>query len=216
MFKKLIDWTLAWAKTPYGPLALFCVAFAESSFFPVPPDLLLIALALTKPSEALILAAITTVGSVSGGMFGYFIGLKGGRPILKRLVDEEKIRKVHDYFQKYEAWAIFIAAFTPIPYKVFAIAAGVFYVDFKGFILASILGRGLRFFAVATLLYFFGERIKGFILEYFNLFSIVFVVLLILGFYALRYLPGWRSKKETQGGILSLIKRRLKRIKDLD
>jgi membrane protein YqaA with SNARE-associated domain len=187
--KGLIDWTLHWANTPYGPLALFVIAFAESSFFPVPPDILLITLGLIKPSFALYLAAITTIGSVLGGMFGYFIGIKGGKPILERLVKKEKILIVHNYFEKYEAWAIFIAGFTPIPYKVFTIAAGVFYIDFKRFVLASILGRGGRFFIVATLIMFFGDQIKSLISKYFNIFSIIFVVLLILGFYCLRHIP---------------------------
>lgn len=187
--KELIDWTLHWANTPYGPWALFVLAFAESSFFPIPPDVLLISLGLLNPANSLWLATITTVGSVLGGMFGYFIGLKGGKPILGKLVKEEKITLVHNYFEKYNAWAIFIAAFTPIPYKVFTIAAGVFYIDFKRFVIASILGRGGRFFIVAILLMFFGEQIKHFIGKYFNLFSIAFVVLLILGFYLLKHIP---------------------------
>jgi len=187
--KGLIEWTLHWANTPYGPLALFVLAFAESSFFPIPPDILLIALGLLNPPTCLWLATITTVGSVLGGMFGYLIGIKGGRPLLEKLVKKEKIILVHNYFEKYEAWAIFIAAFTPIPYKVFTIAAGVFYIDFKGFVIASICGRGGRFFIVATLIMFFGEQIRYLIGRYFDIFSIAFVALLILGFYCLRHIP---------------------------
>lgn len=193
MLNGLVDWTIAWAKTPYGPWALFLLAFAESSFFPIPPDVLQIALTLTEPSAAFYLAAITTIGSVLGGMFGYLVGLKGGLPILKRFVAEKKIRLVHDYFSRYEAWAIFIAGFTPIPYKVFTIAAGVFSIDFKIFVLASILGRGARFFIVATLLFFFGREISSLIGKYFNLFSIAFVILVIIGFYALRHLPALKK-----------------------
>lgn len=168
---------------PYGPLGLFVLAFSESSFFPIPPDLLLIALALANPKTSFYLAAITTAGSVLGAIFGYFIGLKGGRPLLRRFVSEEKIRMVHNYFAKYDVWAIGIAGFTPIPYKVFTIAGGVFYIDFVRFVLVSILSRGARFFLVGTFLYFFGARAKVYIDEYFNLFSIAFVVLLIMGFY---------------------------------
>lgn len=182
-----------WATTPYGHLALFILAFAESSFFPIPPDVLLIALGLIKPSSALWLSAITTIGSVLGGMIGYFIGIKGGKPILERLVKKEKIILVHNYFERYEAWAIFIAAFTPIPYKVFTIAGGVFYINFKKFVLASICGRGGRFFIVGTLIMFFGEQIKYLISKYFDIFSVVFVVLLILGFYCLRHIPMKKS-----------------------
>lgn len=199
MLRKLIDWTVAWAATPYGPWALFFLAFAESSFFPIPPDILLIALALLNPSAAITLAAITTLGSVLGGMFGYLIGLKGGQPILKKFVSQEKIKTVHSYFEKYEAWAIFIAGFTPIPYKVFTIAAGVFYIDFKKFVLFSALGRGTRFFAVGTLLFFFGEEVKHLISKYLDLFSIFLIVLLLLGFYLLRHIPS--LKKEEQENI---------------
>lgn len=187
--KGLVEWTLSWADTPYGSWALFLLAFAESSFFPVPPDILLIALGIAKPSAACIFSAICLAGSVAGGAFGYLIGLKGGHPILARFVKREKIEAVHSYFEKYEAWAIFIAGFTPIPYKVFTISAGVFYIDFPKFILASIAGRGCRFFAVGVLLTIFGERIKLLIERYFNLFSLLFVLLLIGGFLILRYIP---------------------------
>ncbi|MBU0567022.1 DedA family protein [bacterium] len=198
MVRNLISWILTWASTPYGPWALFFLSFAESSFFFIPPDFLLIALALPNPSAAITLAAITTLGSVLGGMLGYFIGLKGERSILEKFVSHEKIRTVHNYFQRYEAWAIFISGFTPIPYQVFTIGAGLFYIDFKKFVLFSILGRGTRFFTIGLLIFFFGEEAKHFISKYFNLFSILFVVLLVLGFYLLRRLHF--SKKEEQKG----------------
>lgn len=187
--KELFEWTIHWANTPYGQIALFIIAFAESSFFPIPPDVLLIALSLLNPPLSLWFATITTVGSVLGGMFGYFIGIKGGKPLLEKLVKKEKIVQVHNYFEKYESWAIFIAGFTPIPYKVFTIAGGVFYINFKKFVIASFLGRGARFFLVGALIMLFGEHIKIFIEKYFNIFSIIFVILLILGFYCLRYIP---------------------------
>lgn len=196
----LVDWTLAWANSSYSYLALFLLAFAESSFFPVPPDLLLIALALINPGLSLILAAICTIGSVLGGMFGYLIGLAGGRPILEKFVSGPKIKIVGDCFQKYEAWAIGIAAFTPVPYKVFTIAGGVFHINFLKFVYVSVLGRGGRFFLVAAMITLFGERIKQLMEKYFDIFSIIFVVLLIGGFYVFRKLASGKMKAAVESG----------------
>ena len=192
MLKGITNWTLD-KFVPMGPLGLFILAFAESSFFPVPPDILLIALALISPEKSFFLAMITTVGSVLGGMFGYLIGLKGGRPILRKFVSEEKISSIHDYFAKYDAWAIGIAGFTPIPFKVFTIAAGVFYINFFRFVIASILSRGARFFLVAGIIYLFGPTIKEYLDKYFNLFTLAFVLLLLLGFVAVKYIK-WTKK----------------------
>ena len=180
---------------PMGPWGLFLLAFAESSFFPVPPDVLLIALALMSPEMSFSLAAICTLGSVLGAAFGYFIGIKGGRPLLERLVSHEKISLVHDYFNKYEAWAIGIAGFTPIPYKIFTISAGVFYINFTRFMLISILSRGGRFFLVGGVIYFFGPTIKVYIDKYFNIFSIGIVVLVVLGFVVLKFMAKHHAKK---------------------
>ncbi|MFH1753453.1 MAG: YqaA family protein [Candidatus Omnitrophota bacterium] len=171
---------------PMGPLGLFVLAFAESSFFPVPPDILLIALALVDPKTSFYLAAITTAGSVLGAILGYMIGKKGGRPLLEKLVSKKNIETVHNYFNKYDVWAVGIAGFTPIPYKLFTISAGVFYINFTRFILASIISRGGRFFLVGTAVYFFGEEIKGMLEKYFNVFSLAFALLVILGFLAVR------------------------------
>jgi len=173
---------------PMGPWGLFLLSFAESSFFPVPPDVLLIALALMKPETSFYLALITTVGSVLGAIFGYFIGLKGGRPLLERFVSKEKISLVHNYFNKYEAWAIGIAGFTPIPYKIFTISAGVFYINFVKFVLVSILARGGRFFLVGGAIYIFGPVIREYIEKYFNLVSVMFVLLVIIGFVAVKFM----------------------------
>ena len=139
----LITWTQE-TFLPLGGVGLFLLAFMESSFFPIPPDLLLILLTLADPSLALWFAAVCTLGSVLGGMFGYFLGLKFGRPLLTKVVKEEKIKKVHRLFEKYEAWAIFIAGFSPIPYKVFTIAGGVFYINFKKFVIASLFSTAIR------------------------------------------------------------------------
>ncbi len=189
--KQLYDWMLSWAESPYGVPALFCLAFAESSFFPIPPDVLLIGLTLGNPSLGLWYATVATIGSVLGGALGYAIGLYGGRPIAQKFMGQERMALVHDYFQKYEAWAILIAGFTPIPYKIFTISAGAFYVDFKTFMVASLISRGARFFLVAGAIQLVGPWMKEMIEGYFNLFTIVFVVLLVLGFWVVKH----QSKK---------------------
>jgi len=182
-----IDWVVAWAYTPYGGVALFLNAVAESSFFPLPPDVLLIALSILRPPWALGYAAICSVGSVIGGVLGYFLGLKGGRPLLRRLISEERIRFVERYYQKYDIWAVGIAGFTPIPYKAFTISAGVFDLDLKRFILISVVSRSARFFLVGLMISLFGETVKIYLTKYMNTFSIAFVVLLILGFWAVHF-----------------------------
>jgi membrane protein YqaA with SNARE-associated domain len=183
-----IAWVISWAYTPYGGAALFLNAVAEASFFPLPPDVLLIALSIFRPPWAFGYATICSLGSVLGGVIGYFLGLKGGRPLLKRLLSEERIRFVERYYQKYDVWAVGIAGFTPIPYKVFTISAGVFVLDLKRFILVSLVSRSARFFLVGLVIFFFGEAAKTYLTKYINTFSIAFVALLILGFLAIRYL----------------------------
>jgi len=181
----IVDWTKV-LFLPLGPFGLFILAFVEAVFFPIPPDLLLIILVLANPSHALWFATICTVGSVLGGMFGYTLGYTFGRPVLDKLFKETTIQKVHTLFQKYEWWAIFIAGFTPIPYKVFTIAAGVFYINFKKFVAASVLSRGLRFFIIATFLILFGEIVVSFIEQYFELFTISVVIVILIGYYLIK------------------------------
>lgn len=178
---------ITWTKNifePLGSLGLFILAFMESSFFPVPPDILLIILCVAEPEKSLFFALICTIGSVTGGMFGYLVGYGGKEAILKRFFSERKIAKVHNLFNKYEAWAVAIAGFTPIPYKVFTIAAGVFYVNFKKFVLASIIGRGLRFFMIAAMIMFFGEAIMNLIQTYFNWATVMITVAAFLAYVA--------------------------------
>lgn len=152
----LKEWAIELANN-YGQVGLFVVAFAESSFFPVPPDILVIALVL-PPIEARpsVTALVCTVGSVAGAVFGWSIGRWGGRPILDRLFQPEKVKQVEKLYGKYGVAAVLIAAFTPIPYKVFTIASGVFRLNLFSFIIASIIGRGARFFPVAFLTKWFG------------------------------------------------------------
>jgi membrane protein YqaA with SNARE-associated domain len=198
---ELKDWTVSWAQTDNAVVALFLLAFAESSFFPIPPDILLIVMALNNPDQALFYALICTLGSALGGAAGYGIGIAGGRPLLKRFVSKEKISMVHNYFEKYEAWAIGIAGFTPIPYKIFTISAGAFYIDFIKFVLVSFLSRGARFFLVAGLIAFFGEYITGFINRYLNILSVLFVVLLVGGFVVVKKMSSRAVSQEDESGV---------------
>lgn len=189
VLRRLYDWVLHWAETPYGTPALFVLAFAESSFFPVPPDVLLIALSLSLPRKSFRYALVCTIGSVLGGTLGFYLGMQFwdlAKGIVFRYVDPEGFNMVRTYFLKYEAWAVAVAGFTPIPYKVFTISAGFFRVDFPVFLIASALSRGMRFFLVAGLIYAFGPAIRSFIDRYFNTLTIVFMVLLIGGFILLR------------------------------
>jgi len=188
--KKLYDWVLHWAETPYGVPALFILAFAESSFFPIPPDVLLITLAIAIPKKSFKYAALCTVGSVLGGMVGYLIGMKLmdaiGMPIITFYGAMDEYERIQSLYRQYDAWAVSMAGFTPIPYKVFTIAAGAFKINFPVFVLASIAGRAGRFFLVAGFIYKFGPPIKDFIDKYFNLLTIIFFALLVLGFIVLK------------------------------
>jgi membrane protein YqaA with SNARE-associated domain len=187
---------LSFTESPVSPLAIFLFSFAESSFFPIPPDLLLIALCTLNPEKAILFSALTTIGSVFGGVAGYAIGLKGGLPLLQRIVSRDKIDKIHSMFNRYNAWAITIAGLTPLPYKVFTLSAGTFYIDFKTFVLASTLSRGTRFFAEGLLIMVFEKRIQDFLKQYFDLFSILFILTLIGGFVCLRALSRLRIKRD--------------------
>jgi membrane protein YqaA with SNARE-associated domain len=192
MLRKLYDWVLHWAETPFGSWALFILAFAESSFFPIPPDVLLIALALSIPAKAFRYALICSVGSVLGGAAGYVIGhqfmdLIGFRILaFYDLMDNYEV--IGSLYERYNAWAVGIAGFTPIPYKVFTISAGAFKINFPVFLVASIVSRSARFFIVGWLIYKFGSGIRTFIDRYFNILSVVFVILLIGGFILIKLL----------------------------
>ena len=175
------------------PLWYACVvllAFAESSFFPIPPDVLLIALSLSIPKKAFKYAAVCTLGSVLGGVLGYFLGWQFwelAKGILFQYIDPAGFEVVRNYFIKYEAWAVSIAGFTPIPYKVFTISAGFLRADFMVFFIASVLSRGARFFLVSLLIFHYGPSIRSFIDRYFNILSYAFMTLLIGGFFAMKY-----------------------------
>ena len=190
--RTLYDWVLHWAETPYGVPALFVLSFAEASFFPIPPDVLLIALAVAIPKKAFRFALYCTIASVSGAMLGYLIGFYFYDAAGSRIIEFYGIKEQFDYVAlKYNENAfstIAIAGFTPIPFKVFTIAAGVFHVNISELFFASVLSRGARFFLLSGLIYRFGPSIKLFIDRYFNKLAVTFVFLLFLGFFAVRYL----------------------------
>ncbi|MCM8791446.1 MAG: DedA family protein [Candidatus Omnitrophica bacterium] len=191
-FRYLYDWTLHWAKTPQAPYALFGIAFIESSFFLIPPDILLIAMVVANRKRWIVDAAVCTVGSVTGAFFGYFIGWSLYETVGKLIVNTYHLQPMMDVVgRKYAENAfltIFTAAFTPIPYKVITIAAGLFRIPLLTLVTASIIGRAGRFFIVAGALRIFGKKIENTIEKYFDIFSIVFILLLVGGFLAIKYL----------------------------
>ncbi len=193
VFRRSYDWVLSWAETPYGVPVLGLLAFAEASFFPVPPDVLLMALALAMPWQSYRFALVASIGSVAGGALGYLIGwglwdIAG--PYFYQYVPgvtAAGFDQVRGLFEQYDFWAIFAAGFTPIPYKIFTIAAGAFDINFPVFMLASLVGRSLRFFLVATMFYYLGRPARGLIEKYFNLLSILLLIVLIGVILLIRY-----------------------------
>jgi len=188
--RRLKAWVEGYADKPHAEWALFIIAFAESSFFPIPPDVLLIAMAVIVPKRAFRYALVCSIGSVLGGVFGYFLGWAFfetiGQPILQLYGAMGHYETVKQLYSEHAFWAILSAAFTPVPYKVFTIAAGTFEVSIWTLIGASIIGRSARFFLVAGLFYFFGASIKKFIDKYFEILTILFLVLLVGGFVVIR------------------------------
>jgi len=200
LLRKLYDWVLHWAETPYGPIALFILAFAESSFFPIPPDALLIALVLGATTKAFKFALNCSIASVLGALLGYTIGhflwwtpSNEFTSIAMFFFNnipgftEKLFFDVQKMYDQYNFWIVFTAGFTPIPYKVITISAGAFNIDILMFVIASIISRGARFFLVAFLIWKFGPQIRNFIDKYFNWLAIAFTVLLIGGFVAIKY-----------------------------
>lgn len=183
------------SSSPHAQLALSILSFSESSFFVIPPELLLIPMALATPSSALYLGFLTTITSVLGSLFGYWIGDKGGKAILKKFFSGESIEKVKILFHKYDAWAILITSFTPIPFKLSTIAAGTFDLSLKRFIVASTIGRGGRYMLIAALLYLYGEPIKTFITEDLGVFLLSATIIAILLYGLKKYFSKLMEKR---------------------
>jgi len=192
ILRRLYDVCMDWLERPWGIYVLFAIAFVESSFFPIPPDVFLVALAIALPRKSFKYAAVCAVGSVLGGAFGYGLGLWAmesvGMPIVSLYGLTDKYEQVQHLYQKYDGLAIFAAGFTPLPYKLFTITAGAFHINFLTFMAVSLLSRSARFFLVAAFIYYFGASVKSYIDRYFNILSIVFVILLVGGFAAIKYL----------------------------
>ncbi len=193
MLRRAYHWVAQWSETPYGNWALFCFAFAESSFFPIPPDILLMALCTGKPSSAFEFALICSLGSILGGIAGYAMGMFAfatiGFPILSHYDPNQVIfEKVRHLYETWGFWGVLMAAITPIPYKVFTIASGVFRFNFSQFVLASVLGRSFRFFLEGGLIFWGGEPLKIWIDTYFDKLAWAFLALAGLGFVLLKFL----------------------------
>ena len=192
--KRLYDWMLSWGNSRWGAWALFFFALAESSFFPIPPDVLLIALCLGVVTKAFRYAAICLSGSIVGAMIGYAIGFFLWQSpsveytalanwFFQHVFSVENFQNVGALYDKYNFWIVFPAGFTPLPYKMFTITGGLFHINFVMFLIASIVSRGMRFFLIAGLIWKFGAPIKSFIDKYFNLLAIAFTVLLVGAFF---------------------------------
>jgi len=194
IMKRLYLWVLHWAETPYGTPALFGLSFAESSFFPIPPDVLQIALSVSKPRRSFYYALISGLGSVAGAILGWFIGYALWSSVDQFFYDyipqctPENFEKVRLKYEEYGFLAIFGAAFTPIPFKVFTISAGMFSISIWVLIAASFVGRFARFFAVAVCIFFFGPGIKSLIEKYFGWATLLFFVMLVGGFVVIEFL----------------------------
>lgn len=192
LFQKLYHWTIHWAKTKEAKKGLFLVSFSESSFFPIPPDVLLIPMVAAKRNQWWNLALLTTVASILGAMLGYLIGFGFYEAIAKPIINfynlQEEVALVGTKYAENAFLTIFTAAFTPIPFKAFTIAGGIFKIPLGEFLLGAILGRASRFFAIAYIIKKFGPQAKDFVKKYFNLLSIILVILIIAILLLLKYL----------------------------
>jgi len=191
MFKALYEKALTWAKHRHATKYLCALSFSESSFFPIPPDVMLAPMALAQPEKAFRFALLTTLFSVLGGMLGYGIGyfmFDNIAPWLQETKYWEKYLTAESWFKEWGFWAVFVAGFSPIPYKVFTIAAGALQMFFPAFVLASLVGRGARFFLVAMLIAAGGEKLESKLRQYMDIIGWVIVALVVIGGVAYKYL----------------------------
>lgn len=190
MVRRLYNWVLSWSDSRWGWLALFVIALFEASWFPLPPDILLIALCLGATKRSFRFATLCLVGSVLGAALGYCIGYylwttpSGDATVIadffyNHVFSVESFNNVGSLYDRFNFWIVFTAGFTPLPFKLFTIAGGMFHINFAMFIIASMVSRGMRFFLIAWLIWRFGAPIKSFIDKYFNLLATLFAVLLI-------------------------------------
>ncbi|MBI2038713.1 MAG: DedA family protein [Candidatus Niyogibacteria bacterium] len=191
MVSRLYTWTIRWAHTKCAAWALAAISFAESSFFPIPPDPVLMIMTLLRPAYWWRYALLTTATSAAGGVAGYFIGLGFyefiGKAIIETYHLTDAMVAVGARYQENAFLAIVAAALTPIPYKVFTIGGGLFEISLWTLIVASLVGRGIRFFGVALLMFIFGSRAEEFIKQHFNDLTVAFFILIALGFVAIKF-----------------------------
>ncbi len=201
LLRSLYDWVLELSNHKSGPLALFILAMAESIFFPIPPDVLLIALAIGSRRKAFLFGFLCVLGSIIGAVIGYLIGYHAWwstvgnySPFAMFFFDHipgfthASFTRISELYNQYNFYIIFTAGFTPLPYKVFTLTAGAYAINFPLFIIASIVSRSTRFLLIAALIWKFGSPIKAIIDKYFNIVAIIFTVLLIGSFVVLKYL----------------------------
>ncbi|MCE9521512.1 MAG: DedA family protein [Alphaproteobacteria bacterium] len=192
MLRRLYDWVIRLSEHPKALWALAGISFAESSFFPIPPDIMLVPMVLAQRAKAWLIAGVCTVASVVGGFLGYAIGFyffeTFGNQVLNFYGLQSGFAQFQQQFNEYGLWIILLKGMTPIPYKLITIASGAAHFDLLTFGAASLLTRGARFYLVASLLYFFGEPMRTFIEKHLTIVTTVAVVLIVSGFVALRYL----------------------------
>lgn len=190
IFQYLYDKALSWSRHKHAPVYLSGMSFAESMFFPVPPDVMLAPMSLAKPQRAWYYASLTTVASIVGGICGYLLGLLAFdgfiQPWVTSMGYQAKLDLAMSWFEQYGVWVVFIAGFSPIPYKIFTISAGFLQMAFLPFLLASAVGRGMRFFLVAGLMYWGGERMEKKLREYIDVLGWAVVLLAVVAYLALR------------------------------
>ena len=189
IFSPLFERVLTWSRHPRAPWYLGALSFAESSFFPIPPDVMLAPMVVASPRKAWSLAALTTATSVVGGLAGFLIGvlaLDAITPLIKELGYWDAYELARDWFVEWGFWAVLAAGFSPIPYKIFTIAAGAMAMPVLPFFLASLVGRASRFYLVAGLLYWGGERVETTLRRYVDILGWAFVVLIVVGYFILR------------------------------
>lgn len=191
IFQPLYDLALRWAKHPHASKYLGGLSFAESVFFPIPPDVMLAPMSLSQPNKAWRFALITTVASIIGGIVGYFMGFYAFDLWLAPLIESwgytEKLEKTMGWFEQYGIWVVFLAGFSPIPYKIFTVSAGILQMAFMPFLLASAVGRGARFYMVAGLMRFGGAPMEAKLRQYVEVLGWAVVVLAVIAYFLLRH-----------------------------
>ena len=182
LIPELSDWVLGFAESKWSVLFLAVLSFFEAIFFPIPPDFLFIGVTILNPESSIWLGLLVAISSVLGAYVAHWLGGRLGRPLLNRFFSDDKINRVEKMFKRYGMVAILVAAITPLPYKIFAIMAGVLNLNRNTFIVASLIGRGLRYVSLGVLIYFFGESIRTFLRDHFSTITVIMGIAIIILF----------------------------------